>query len=112
MAIEFSTWRAKAQDTVEFIPITFYEDLLWIVWGLNGVAKTYLNMDGTHILAHEGSGSDVVEHHFDAAVMANSNASAFKMHAFSAKSTGVRSATFCHCTKTKIQGDEKLIGAE
>eukprot|EP00957_Ditylum_brightwellii_P028555 2157248-Ditylum_brightwellii.AAC.1 len=65
----------------------------------------------TH-LAQECSRSNVVENQFGEAVMENSNASALEMCMFSAKSTGVRSATFHHCAKTNTQEDKKLIGTE
>eukprot|EP00957_Ditylum_brightwellii_P154811 11781893-Ditylum_brightwellii.AAC.1 len=87
IAIEFGKWKSYARDPLNFVLQILFEGLIWMVFGLKGVAKTYLDMNGMYILAQEQSGLDALEYLFGEAVMSNSNANSFEMHAFSAKST-------------------------
>ena len=61
----FKEWKGEAGGfTSKFITRETYEDLKWMVFGLAGVACTYLDEDKSKQLHQGRSGSDVCEHFF------------------------------------------------
>jgi hypothetical protein len=63
----FSEWRAKAKELKNsnlFIPYTSFDDLCFMVFGLVGVAQTYLKNDGSRTMVQRQGNTDVLEHCF------------------------------------------------
>ncbi|KAL7524454.1 hypothetical protein ACHAXR_000576, partial [Thalassiosira sp. AJA248-18] len=61
----FEEWREDTEGfTHEFITRQTWMDLCWMVFGMAGVACTYLKKDGSRQIHQGRSGSDVCEHFF------------------------------------------------
>lgn len=63
----FSEWRAEAKELKNsdlFIPYTSFDDLCSMVFGLVGVAQTYLKADGSRTMVQRRGNTDVLEHCF------------------------------------------------
>ena len=68
----FQLWREDAEN-FEFITRESYEDLQWMVFGMAGVACTYLDGDKSKKMHQGRSGSDVCEHFFAKIRQVNTN---------------------------------------
>jgi hypothetical protein len=77
----FEEWKSDAGGfTNHFITRQTYEDLKWMVFGLAGVACTYLNNDKSKQLNQSRSGSDVCEHCFAKLRQGSSNSTAAQLN--------------------------------
>ena len=67
-------WKKEAGGfTTKFITKQTYEDLLWLVFGIAGLASFYLKEDGSIAFDQGRLGSDVMEHFFSMIRSDNSN---------------------------------------
>ena len=70
----FEEWKEEAGGlTNKYITRETYEDLKWMVFGLAGLACTYLKEDKSLKLHQGRSGSDVCEHFFAKIRQVNTN---------------------------------------
>ena len=64
-AVYLEEWRVECGGfTDQFITKETFEDLCWTIFGIVGVALTYLKEDKSRVMYQQRSGSDVCEHHF------------------------------------------------
>jgi hypothetical protein len=70
----FTTWKKECKGNAnKFITRETYEDLCWMVFGLVGIACTYLDENGSRVMDQGLSGTDPLEHLFCKLRMKNSN---------------------------------------
>ena len=69
----FEEWKQEVGLTDRFITRQTYEDLVWMVFGLAGIACVYLDTDGNKKMHQGRSGTDVCEHFFAMIRSINSN---------------------------------------
>ena len=63
--ITFTEWKNEAGVNVkEFVPWQTYEDLCYLIFGLVGLSRCYLQEDKGWTLVQRKNGSDDVEHEF------------------------------------------------
>ena len=63
----FEEWRNESKENggvYSFIPNESWEDLCWLVYGIEGVATTYLKDNKSLVMHQKNGGSDVCEHNF------------------------------------------------
>jgi hypothetical protein len=63
----FNEWHLEAKakkDSNLFIPYTSFDDLCSMVFGLVGIAQTYLRADGSLTMVQRQGNTDVLEHAF------------------------------------------------
>jgi hypothetical protein len=103
----FGEWKNENTGSSHFIPQSTYEDICWAVFGIVGMAKTYLFVDEKRKMNQAISGSDPCEHHFGNINDQNANANAGEMRSYSAKSTASRGHTLQHHNKTNSSGKQQ-----
>lgn len=97
------SWRAECGGfTDEFITKETFEDLCWTVFGIVGVALTYLKEDKSRVMYQQRSGSDVCEHHFSMIRSGNVNPTIDACRQASARSN---SAIDTHLFRTKSKAN-------
>ena len=69
----FHKWRESSEEANEFITWQSWEDLLSLVYGIEGVAKMYLHEDGSRKMVQRLGGTDCCENQFSAIRGMNSN---------------------------------------
>ena len=94
-----------------FIPNSSYEDLGWLVFGLGGLAGTYLLDDKSRTLDQSKSGSDTCEHAFAAMRNANSNPTLSDARMLIRKESG-KSMTFSICSRANTAGGKRETWGE
>jgi len=60
----FTEWKDESTSANHFFPATTYEDLVFMIFGLVGVSKTYLREDKSFVLVQRRGSTDNIEHIF------------------------------------------------
>jgi hypothetical protein len=86
----FAEWKESCHSKDEFITRESWEDLCWLVYGIQGVAQEYLNKDKSRRMMQRRGGSDCCENEFAAFRQANSNGTEFDIRGIEARRSAYR----------------------
>jgi hypothetical protein len=86
----FHEWKESCKSKDEFITKESYEDLCWLVYGLEGVAKEYLKQDKSRRMMQRRGGSDCCENEFASFRQANCNPTEFDLRTIEARRAAFR----------------------
>lgn len=90
----FEEWKKEAGGlTKKYITRETYEDLKWMVFGLAGLACTYLKDDNSLKLHQGRSGSDVCEHFFAKIRQINTNPTMQQCREITSKISGLKTGS-------------------
>ena len=73
----FAEWKNQSNSKDEFIISKLWEDICWLVYGIEGIAQQYLMLDKSRQMNQRRGGSDVCEFEFAAFRQSSSNGSEF-----------------------------------
>ena len=109
----FTTWKQEPGSKKEnFITSESYDDLVWMVYAVVGVATHYLDEDGKKTMDQGRSGSDVLENHFSNNRTKYSSASLHNCNVGTANAQASRTHTFSTKTGTNHSGTRKETQVE
>ena len=86
----FAEWRSENDSKNEFITNESWEDLCWLVYGIEGVSMEYLSSDQKQRMMQRRGGSDVCEFEFAAFRQSNSNGSEYDIRGIEARRSAYR----------------------
>ena len=86
----FDEWRKHSATKDEFITSESWEDLCWLVYGIEGMAQEYLENDKSRRMNQRRGGSDVCEFEFAAFRQSNSNGSEYDIRGIEARRSAYR----------------------
>ena len=106
----FNEWKHQCTNVkVEFIPEQSWEDLCWLVYGIEGVATTYLFEETSRVMVQRRGGSDVCENMFAEIRFANQRPTGEQASQVVARRSGFRGAegkAFTRIVKTNSDRGE------
>ena len=86
----FAEWRSENESKNAFITNETWEDLCWLVYGIEGVSREYLSSDKKQRMMQRRGGSDVCEFEFAAFRQSNSNGSEYDIRGIKARRSAYR----------------------
>jgi hypothetical protein len=105
----FEEWKVEAGGfTKHFVTKQTYEDLLWTVYGIAGVAVEYLEEDGSKEFDQSVSGSDCCEHFFTGIKQDCSNPTLGQANQAAGKRTALNAVTGGNQFKSKRGGSNSI----
>ena len=106
----FNEWKHQCTNVkVKFIPEQSWEDLCWLVYGIEGVATTYLFEETSRVMVQRRGGSDVCENMFAEIRFANQRPTGEQASQVVARRSGFRGAegkAFTRIVKTNSDRGE------
>ena len=81
----FYEWKNGCNTKNEFITNETWEDLCWMVYGMEGLASKYLKKDGSLRMMQRRGGSDVCENEFAAFRQSSSNGTEYDIRGIEAR---------------------------
>ena len=107
----FAEWRNECKTKDEFITRESWDDLCWLVYGIEGLAKDYLCLDKSIMMMQRRGGSDVCENEFGAFRQSNSNGSEFDIRGIEARRSAYRGhnvSCFSRMVKTNSGREDRV----
>ena len=108
--ITFTEWKNEAGVNVkEFVPWQTYVDLCYLIFGLVGLSRCYLQEDKGRTLVQRKNGSDDVEHEFAGIRVRNPKPTIQDCVLVTGRRSGCRQSVFTRINKTNTSGTDKII---
>ena len=103
----FYEWKKEAgNNTKKYITWQSREDISWLVFGIVGIAKTYLCKDKTRIMKQRSAGTDDCEHEFAHIKSKNYKPTQQDCRNYTARMTNAWSSAFTTINNSNISGDK------
>ena len=101
----FCEWRNEAEkNKEEFITWQSFEDLSWLIFGIIGIARTYLKKDKSRTMVQRKGGSDVCENEFAGVRERNPKPTILNARQTVARRTGTRTAIYNKRPRSNTSG--------
>ena len=103
----FVTWKLESgEEKRHFITEQSYEDLIYLVVGIVGLASTYLKADRSRIMVQSRSSSNVVEHEFAGICQRNSKPTGKDVRQVVSRRSATRGSTFTAINNANTRGGD------